>query len=52
MSRSYRYAPWLFLAPAAIYFFVLVVYPIFGSFWVSFHDWDGTTFECSDGRSL
>ena len=52
MSRSYRYAPWLFLAPAAIYFFVLVVYPIFGSFWVSFHDWDGTTFGCSDGRSL
>ncbi|MEL7116924.1 MAG: sugar ABC transporter permease [Pseudomonadota bacterium] len=52
MSRSLRYAPWLFLAPAAIYFFILVIYPIFGSFWVSFHDWDGTTFECSDGRSL
>ena len=52
MSRSYRYAPWLFLAPAAIYFFVLVIYPIFGSFWVSFHDWNGTTFQCSDGRTL
>lgn len=52
MNRQYRYAPWLFLAPAALYFFVLVIYPIFGSFWVSFHDWNGTTFECSDGRSL
>ncbi|MEM8732125.1 MAG: sugar ABC transporter permease [Pseudomonadota bacterium] len=52
MGRSQRLSPWLFLAPAAIYFFVLVIYPIFGSFWVSFHDWDGTTFECSDGRTL
>ncbi|WP_082152608.1 carbohydrate ABC transporter permease [Candidatus Rhodobacter oscarellae] len=52
MSRAYRLAPWLFLAPAAIYFFSLVIYPIFGSFWVSFHDWDGTTFQCSDGRTL
>lgn len=51
MSRS-RLSPWLFLAPAAIYFFVLVIYPIFGSFWVSFHDWDGTTFQCADGRAL
>ena len=52
MGRSQRLAPWMFLAPAAIYFFVLVIYPIFGSFWVSFHDWNGTTFQCSDGRSL
>jgi multiple sugar transport system permease protein len=52
MNNSLRYAPWLFLAPAAIYFFVLVIYPIFGSFWVSFHDWNGTTLQCSDGRQL
>jgi multiple sugar transport system permease protein len=52
MNRHYRLSPWLFLAPAAIYFFLLVIYPIFGSFWISFHDWNGTTFQCSDGRSL
>ena len=52
MKGAQRWAPWLFLAPAAIYFFALVIYPVFGSFWVSFHDWDGTTFECSDGRQL
>jgi len=52
MGRSYRLAPFLFLAPAVIYFFVLVIYPIFGSFWVSFHDWNGTSFQCSDGRSI
>jgi len=51
-GRVNRFAPWLFLAPATIYFFLLVIYPIFGSFWVSFHDWDGTTFQCSDGRQL
>ena len=51
-TRGVRLAPWLFLAPAAIYFFMLVIYPIFGSFWVSFHAWDGTTFQCSDGRAL
>ena len=52
MGNANRYAPWLFLLPALVYFFLLVIYPIFGSFWVSFHDWNGTTFECSDGRSL
>ena len=41
-----------FLFPALVYFFLLVIYPIFGSFWISFHDWNGTTFQCSDGRSL
>lgn len=50
--RRRSWAPWLFLAPALLYFSVLVVYPIFGSFWVSFHKWDGTTFQCSDGRQL
>ena len=52
MTRSGRLSPWMFLAPAAVYFFLLVVYPIFDSFWISFHDWDGATFQCSDGRPL
>ena len=52
MGNANRYAPWFFLFPALFYFFLLVIYPIFGSFWISFHDWNGTTFQCSDGRSL
>ena len=52
MGNANRYAPWLFLLPALVYFFLLVIYPIFGSFWISFHDWNGTTFQCADGRSL
>jgi len=52
MGNVNRFAPWLFLFPALLYFFLLVIYPIFGSFWISFHDWNGTTFQCSDGRSL
>ncbi len=50
--NSLKTAPLLFLTPAVIYFFLLVIYPIFGSFWISFHDWDGTKYQCSDGRSL
>jgi len=34
-------APWLFLAPGILMFLVYVVYPIFGSVQISFHDWDG-----------
>ncbi|RKF14452.1 sugar ABC transporter permease [Alginatibacterium sediminis] len=34
-------APWLFLAPAMIVFFVYVIYPVFDSIWLSFFDWDG-----------
>ena len=52
MGNANRYAPWLFLLPALVYFFLLVIYPIFGSFWVSFHDWNGTQFKCSDGRDI
>ena len=36
-----RIAPWLFLAPALLFFTVYVILPIFQSFWISFHEWDG-----------
>ena len=36
-----RIAPWLFLAPALIFFAVYVILPIFQSIWISFYDWDG-----------
>ena len=52
MKNYNSISPWMFLLPAMVYFFILVIYPIFGSFWVSFHAWNGTTFQCSDGRSL
>ncbi len=34
-------APWLFLAPGILMFFVYVIAPIFQSIWISFYDWDG-----------
>ncbi|MEY1554232.1 carbohydrate ABC transporter permease [Yoonia sp. R2331] len=33
--------PWLFLAPAILFFAVYVIIPIGQSFWISFHQWDG-----------
>jgi multiple sugar transport system permease protein len=33
--------PWLFLIPGIFFFSVYVVIPIFQSFWISFHQWDG-----------
>ncbi len=36
-----RVTPWLFLAPGILFFSVYVVIPIFQSFWISFHAWDG-----------
>ena len=33
--------PWLFLAPAIIFFALYVISPIFQSFWLSMFDWDG-----------
>lgn len=33
--------PWLFLLPGIIFFSLYVVFPIFQSFWISFHEWDG-----------
>lgn len=34
-------APWLFLAPGLIMFFIYVIAPIFQSIWVSFYEWNG-----------
>lgn len=34
-------APWLFLAPAVLFFLVYVIIPIFQSLWISFYAWDG-----------
>ncbi len=36
-----KLAPWLFLAPGLIFFFIYVIAPIFQSIWISFYDWDG-----------
>ena len=36
-----RVAPWLFLAPALLFFTVYVILPIFQSIWISFFQWDG-----------
>ncbi|WP_375279931.1 carbohydrate ABC transporter permease [Pseudooctadecabacter sp.] len=33
--------PWLFLLPGILFFAFYVVIPIFQSFWISFHQWDG-----------
>ncbi|MFK7902530.1 MAG: carbohydrate ABC transporter permease [Nitratireductor sp.] len=33
--------PWLFLAPATLFFLIYVIVPIFQSIWISFHQWDG-----------
>ncbi|MCR9110088.1 sugar ABC transporter permease [Marivita sp. XM-24bin2] len=33
--------PWLFLAPAVLFFAVYVIIPIFQSFSISLYDWDG-----------
>lgn len=36
-----RLAPWLFLAPGAIFFLFYVIFPIFQSFHISLYRWDG-----------
>ena len=36
-----KVAPWLFLAPALLFFMVYVIIPIFQSIWISFYAWDG-----------
>ena len=33
--------PWLFLLPGMLFFAIYVIIPIFQSFWISFHEWDG-----------
>ena len=34
-------APWLFLAPAMVFFLIYVILPVFQSIWISFYEWDG-----------
>ena len=36
-----KLAPFFFLAPAILVFFIYVIYPIIDSVWVSFHEWNG-----------
>ncbi|MDE1132317.1 MAG: sugar ABC transporter permease [Ascidiaceihabitans sp.] len=36
-----KVTPWLFLLPGILFFAVYVIAPIFQSFWISFHEWDG-----------
>ena len=36
--------PWLFLGPALILLTVYLIYPVFQTIWLSFHDKAGTTF--------
>ena len=36
-----RLTPWLFLLPGVLFFATYVIVPIFQSFWISFHEWDG-----------
>jgi len=33
--------PWLFLLPGILFFALYVIFPIFQSVWISFHEWDG-----------
>ena len=33
--------PWIFLAPAMVFFAIYVIAPIFQSIWISFYEWDG-----------
>ena len=33
--------PWLFLLPGVVFFALYVIFPIFQSVWISFHEWDG-----------
>ncbi|MCF4098127.1 carbohydrate ABC transporter permease [Maritalea mediterranea] len=40
-QNQQKIAPWLFLAPGIIMFLLYVIYPIIGSFQISFYDWDG-----------
>ena len=40
-ANRQRVAPWVFLAPAILFFAVYVIVPIFQSMWISFYAWDG-----------
>ena len=40
-GNSLSLMPVLFIAPALLFFVVYVILPIFQSFYISFHEWDG-----------
>ncbi len=40
-KRRFRLAPYLFLAPALIWYLIFLVYPMYQSLMISFMDWDG-----------
>ena len=40
-TNSLTLMPVLFIAPALLFFIVYVILPIFQSFYISFHEWDG-----------
>ncbi len=40
-TNSLTLMPVLFIAPALLFFVVYVILPIFQSFYISFHEWDG-----------
>ena len=39
--RTGAVSPLMFIAPAALFFSVFVLWPIAASIWISLHDWDG-----------
>ena len=40
-TKRQKIAPWLFLAPALLFFAIYVILPIFQSLWISLYAWDG-----------
>ena len=44
INRASAIRPWLFLGPAIILLSLYLVYPVFNSIWLSFHDASGDTF--------
>jgi len=42
--------PWLFLIPGIVFFALYVIIPIFQSFWISFHEWNGLGNINTDGE--
>ncbi len=41
LRRAGSLAPLTFIAPAAVFFAIFVLWPIADSLWISLHDWDG-----------
>lgn len=54
IGRFIKFGPTriLFLAPAALFFAIFVIYPIGGSAWISLHEAYDDASRCADGRAL